>query len=139
MSIGDGAQGSGNGQVRYEARPNSGAARTGTLTIAGQTVVIRQGDGCSYDAATSVRRHRPDWRNGTSGGEHVSGLHLDRDVRGAVGRALCRERDRSRRLYIQRRRECDGRSGENWQHYAGGPDVHSRSSARAAVHLHSDR
>jgi len=48
MSIGDGAQGSGNGQVRYQARPNSGAARTGTLTIAGQTVVITQGDGCSY-------------------------------------------------------------------------------------------
>jgi hypothetical protein len=48
MSIVDGAQGSGNGQVRYQARPNSGPARTGTLAIAGQAIVITQGDGCSY-------------------------------------------------------------------------------------------
>jgi hypothetical protein len=42
MSIVDGAQRTGDGQVRYEARPNSGPARTGTLTIAGQAVVITQ-------------------------------------------------------------------------------------------------
>jgi len=48
MSIVDGAQGSGNGQVRYEARPNSGPTRTGTLTIAGQAIVITQPSGCAY-------------------------------------------------------------------------------------------
>src|SRR4051812_12827600 len=48
MSIVEGAQGIGNGQVRYEARPNSGPTRTGTLTIAGHAVVITQPSGCAY-------------------------------------------------------------------------------------------
>jgi hypothetical protein len=48
MSIVEGAQGSGNGQVRYEAQRNSGPTRTGTLTIAGQAVVITQPGGCAY-------------------------------------------------------------------------------------------
>src|SRR2546423_3215141 len=48
MSIVDGAQGSGNGQVRYNALRNTGPARNGTLTIAGQAVVITQPSGCGY-------------------------------------------------------------------------------------------
>lgn len=48
MSILDGAQGSGNGQVRYNAQRNAGPARNGTLTIAGQAVVITQPGGCDY-------------------------------------------------------------------------------------------
>jgi len=48
MSILDGAQGTGNGQVRYQAQRNSGPARNGTLTIAGQAIVITQPSGCAY-------------------------------------------------------------------------------------------
>ena len=47
MSIVEGAQGSGNGQVRYQAQRNDGPARTGTLTIAGQSVRITQPSGCA--------------------------------------------------------------------------------------------
>jgi len=48
MSIIEGAQGSGNGQVRYQAQRNTGPARSGTLTIAGQAVVISQPGACTY-------------------------------------------------------------------------------------------
>lgn len=48
MSIIEGAQGSGNGQVRYQAQRNDGPARDGTLTIAGQSVRITQPTGCAY-------------------------------------------------------------------------------------------
>jgi len=48
MSILDGAQGSGNGQVRYQAQRNDGPARNGTLTIAGQSIRITQPSGCAY-------------------------------------------------------------------------------------------
>ena len=37
-----GASGSGNGTVSYSVAKNSGAARSGTLTIAGQTFKVNQ-------------------------------------------------------------------------------------------------
>jgi hypothetical protein len=48
ISVIDGAQGTGNGQVRYEARASSGPARSGTITVAGQPIVIAQANGCRY-------------------------------------------------------------------------------------------
>ena len=48
ISIVDGAQGNGSGQVRYQAQRNEGPARDGTLTIAGQAVRITQPSGCTY-------------------------------------------------------------------------------------------
>jgi hypothetical protein len=50
LVIVDGAQGTGTGQVRYEARSTTGAARNGTLQVAGQVVTIAQGNGCHYVA-----------------------------------------------------------------------------------------
>src|SRR5262249_44997849 len=45
--------GSGPGQVRFDVAGNTGAARTGHLTIAGQTFTLTEGD-CTYQiAATS--------------------------------------------------------------------------------------
>ncbi len=46
---------SGNGVVLYTAAPNTGAARVGTLTIAGQTVTVSQAAAvaCSYTIAPS--------------------------------------------------------------------------------------
>src|SRR4029079_4445332 len=41
-SITGGASGTGNGTVSYSVQANSGAARSGTLTIAGQTFTISQ-------------------------------------------------------------------------------------------------
>jgi hypothetical protein len=42
ITIGGGSSGSGNGSVTITIAPNTGAARSGTLTIAGQTVTITQ-------------------------------------------------------------------------------------------------
>jgi hypothetical protein len=49
ITITSGASGSGNGTVAYSVAANTGAARTGTLTIAGQTFTVNQAAaGVSY-------------------------------------------------------------------------------------------
>ncbi len=46
-----GASGTGNGTVQYAADPNTGPARSGTFTIAGQTFTLSQDADCSYTVA----------------------------------------------------------------------------------------
>ena len=48
ITITSGASGSGNGSVSYSTAANSGAARTGTITIGGQTFTVNQAGSCSY-------------------------------------------------------------------------------------------
>jgi polyisoprenoid-binding protein YceI len=50
MTITSGGSGSGNGTVRYNIVPNSGAARNGTMSIAGGTLTVMQAAAqtCSY-------------------------------------------------------------------------------------------
>jgi len=48
LTIADGAQGTGSGAVRYQARATTGPARTGTLQVAGATVSVAQTSGCRY-------------------------------------------------------------------------------------------
>jgi hypothetical protein len=48
ITIASGASGNGNGAVTVTIAANSGAARAGTLTVAGQTVTINQATGCVY-------------------------------------------------------------------------------------------
>jgi hypothetical protein len=49
ITITSGASGTGSGTVRYLVAPNVGGARTGTLTIAGQTFTVTQAAlACSY-------------------------------------------------------------------------------------------
>ena len=48
ISIASGASGTGSGTVTYSVQTNTGAARMGTLTVAGQTVTISQGAACTY-------------------------------------------------------------------------------------------
>jgi hypothetical protein len=48
ISITSGASGSGNGTVNFTIAADTGPARTGTITIAGQTFTVTQGNGCSY-------------------------------------------------------------------------------------------
>ena len=58
ITIVDGASGTGNGIVTYTVALNTGATRTGTLTIAGRTATILQGairfggGGASTDTST---------------------------------------------------------------------------------------
>ena len=48
LSILSGSSGTGNGAVIYTAAENTGPARSGTLTVAGQTVTVNEADGCVY-------------------------------------------------------------------------------------------
>jgi hypothetical protein len=57
LSITSAASGAGNGSVSYASAPNAGAARSGTLTIAGQRVTVSQagsGGGCAYSLSSST-------------------------------------------------------------------------------------
>jgi len=51
MSITSDPGGSGNGTVDYFVDPNTGSARTGTLTIAGKTFTVTQSANCTYTIA----------------------------------------------------------------------------------------
>ena len=48
LTVTSGATGTGDGEVAFTVAANTGAARTGTLTIAGQTFTVNQATGCSY-------------------------------------------------------------------------------------------
>ena len=47
LTIVEGAQGTGNGQVVYDVRATDGPARTGTLIVAADTIAVTQGVGCA--------------------------------------------------------------------------------------------
>ncbi len=49
-----GATGTGSGPVQFTADPNTGAARSGTLTVAGQTFSLSQDAGCTFAVAPDV-------------------------------------------------------------------------------------
>jgi hypothetical protein len=51
ITITSGASGSGNGTVQFSAAPNTGAARSGTITAAGQTFTVTQDAGCTFGVA----------------------------------------------------------------------------------------
>jgi uncharacterized protein (TIGR03437 family) len=60
IAITSGSMGTGNGTTAIQAAANTGAARTGTLTIAGQTYTVNQAasgqTGCSYNVSpTSIQ------------------------------------------------------------------------------------
>jgi all-beta uncharacterized protein/BACON domain-containing protein len=55
LTIVQGSQGRGSGQVVYEAQPTKGPVRSGELTIAGQRVAVSQGGGCSVTIAPTSR------------------------------------------------------------------------------------
>jgi hypothetical protein len=55
LSIVDGGQGKGNGEVLYEAHATSGPPRNGLLTIAGRSVIVAQGDGCATSLSSTAQ------------------------------------------------------------------------------------
>jgi hypothetical protein len=48
VTVTNGASGNGNGTVQYAFEANTGAPRTGTLTIAGHSFTLTQSSGCSF-------------------------------------------------------------------------------------------
>ena len=65
IKVSNGASGTGNGTVQYTSDANTGAARTGTLTIAGATVTVTQASGCSYSIAPGTQTLPAAGGNGT--------------------------------------------------------------------------
>lgn len=63
MSVTEGASGAGDGTVAIVVAANSGPARTGTATIAGQTFTVEQAGGCTY--ATAPQSRSADGRGGS--------------------------------------------------------------------------
>jgi hypothetical protein len=55
ITIASGSTGSGNGSVTFTVTANPGAARTGTLTVAGQTFTVTQAVACSYSINPSSK------------------------------------------------------------------------------------
>ena len=53
IAIGTGSPGSGPGAVSFRVSPTDGPSRTGTLSVAGRTVVVTQLSGCSVSIAPS--------------------------------------------------------------------------------------
>jgi hypothetical protein len=51
--------GSGNGNVKYDVDGNAGPARSGTLSIGGQTFTVNQATGCSYQVSPTTFNNVP--------------------------------------------------------------------------------
>jgi hypothetical protein len=69
ITITAGSSGSGNGVVTFSVTPNTGAARTGTITVANQTFTVNQAAACIY-TLSSVSINVP--ANGLSGSVTVT-------------------------------------------------------------------
>ena len=73
LTITSGASGSGNGTVNFSALQNTGPARSGSLSIAGQTVTINQASGCLYTVTVVPTSFRDEGGTGTGTVTTVSG------------------------------------------------------------------
>jgi hypothetical protein len=60
-----GASGTGNGTVRFAVLPNVGAARSGTVTIAGQTFTVTQEGTCTFSVTPTTVTFDEDRNDGT--------------------------------------------------------------------------
>lgn len=64
LSISSGASGTGNGSVNYSVQPNTGASRSGTLTVAGKTFTVNQ-MGCSFSFSFTTNSFPASASNGS--------------------------------------------------------------------------
>ena len=55
ITITSGASGSGSGTVAFTAAPTTGPTRSGTITVAGRTVTVVQGEGCTFAIAPETQ------------------------------------------------------------------------------------
>jgi hypothetical protein len=60
LTITSGSSGSGNGTADFTATANNGPARSGSLSVAGQTVTVTQAAGCAYSVVIAPTSFRED-------------------------------------------------------------------------------
>jgi hypothetical protein len=65
ITITSGSNGSGNGSVSFSVAANTGLARTGTITIAGQTFTVTQASGCAITVASESLQFSAQGGSGT--------------------------------------------------------------------------
>jgi len=65
ITITAGASGAGNGTVNFSVAPNSGPARSGTLTVAGQTFTVTQDVGCAFSISPTSQSFNSSGGTGT--------------------------------------------------------------------------
>jgi hypothetical protein len=58
ITVTSGSSGSGNGSVAFAVSPNTGGARTGSLTIAGRAFTVTQAASCTYALSKTVEQVR---------------------------------------------------------------------------------
>jgi hypothetical protein len=73
LSIVEGSQGSGSGQVVYEAQRTTGPSRGGELTVAGQRVIVTQAIGCSVAIGPTAQTISAGGGSGTIGVSTAAG------------------------------------------------------------------
>ena len=80
LTVTSGASGSGNGTVAFSAAANPNtSARTGTLTIGGQTFSVTQAAAaCTYARLADEPVGRRRWRHGVDGGDGAGRVCVDR-------------------------------------------------------------
>jgi Putative binding domain, N-terminal len=64
VSVTSGSAGTGNGSVTFTVAANTGASRSGTVTIAGQTLTVNQAASCSYSINPASALIKRDGGNG---------------------------------------------------------------------------
>jgi hypothetical protein len=64
ITVTSGSSGTGGGTTNYSVTANTGAQRTGTLSVGGQTFTVTQ-TGCSYTINPTSRNHSPSGGTGT--------------------------------------------------------------------------
>ena len=65
IAVSSAATGTGPGSVTYAVAANSGTARSGSLTIAGQTFTISQASGCTYSISPASQSFDHKKRDGS--------------------------------------------------------------------------
>ena len=79
ITVTNGSSGTGDGTVTYNvAARTQQTSRTGTLTIAGQTVTVTQSGTCNYTLAPTTQSVGTGRRLVLDGGHHNERLRLDR-------------------------------------------------------------
>ena len=66
ITVASGAFGNGSGSVTFDVAENTGAARNGTLTVAGQTFTVNQAGACSYSITPTSQSIGANGGNGST-------------------------------------------------------------------------
>ena len=109
ITVSAGQSGAGRGTVTFEVAATNGPSRAGTLTVAGQTVAVTQGQGCTYSitpdnhsvpasggsgsvsvsagdgCSWTAQSRAPDWITITSGASGSGGGSVAYSVAGTTG------------------------------------------------------